>query len=132
MNFKKIYHTMAIASLSVSPLIILASCSSTSYVTLIPKITENKVVQIQEEIVNETAQAWIEARRTWTKEQWLVANNPLTGYISGGNVIAENILNIKVNIFEDKISFVIEVDKNSLNRFFDNKTEWIALIPQVA
>ncbi|MGL5732855.1 MAG: hypothetical protein ACRCXE_02190 [Metamycoplasmataceae bacterium] len=132
MNFKKLYLTMTIASLSVSPLIILASCSSTSYVTLIPKITETKVAQIQEEIANETAQSWIDERRTWTKDQWLVADYPLTGYISGGNVIAKNISNIKVNIFEDKISFVIELDKNSSNRFLDNKTEWTAFIPQVA
>ncbi|MGL5643391.1 MAG: hypothetical protein ACRCW3_01305 [Metamycoplasmataceae bacterium] len=132
MNLKKLYSTMIITSLAVSPLIILSSCSSTSYVILIPKITENKIAQMQEEIANDTAQVWIDERKAWTKDQWLVADYPLTGYISGGNVIAANILNIKVNIFEDQISFVIELDKNSLNRFLDNKTEWSVLIPQVA
>ncbi|MGL5617939.1 MAG: hypothetical protein ACRCWU_02735 [Metamycoplasmataceae bacterium] len=132
MNFKKLYLTMTIASLSVSPLVILSSCSSTSYVTLIPKIIETKVVQIQEEIANETAQSWIDERKNWTKDQWLVTDYPLSGYISGGNVIAKNISNIKVNIFEDKISFVIELDNNSSNRFLNNKTEWTALISQVA
>ncbi|MGL5308467.1 MAG: hypothetical protein ACRC9F_00240 [Metamycoplasmataceae bacterium] len=130
MNIKKFYLTMSFSSLLISPLIILSSCSSISYMTIIPKITVSKITQIQTEIANETVEKWIDDRKAWTIDQWLVANYPDTGYIGGGNVIAKNISNIKVNIYEDKISFVLEVDKNSLNRFLDDKTEWTALIPQ--
>lgn len=132
MNIKKISLAMTIASLSISPLAILASCSTVSYVTLIPKIVESKILQIQEEIAKDGSDKWMQDRTTWTKEEWLVSDNPVTGYISGGNVIPQNILEIKVSILGDKINFFISVDKTSLNRFLDNKTEWTAQVPQVA
>ncbi|MGL6125412.1 MAG: hypothetical protein ACRC1F_02955 [Metamycoplasmataceae bacterium] len=130
MNIKKIYLTMTIASITISPFVLLASCSSVTYVTLIPKISETKIIQIQDEIAKDGVTKWIQDRSVWSKEQWLLAHEPVTGYIGGGNVVAKNILEIKVSILDDKINFFISVDKNSKNRFLDNKTEWTAQVPQ--
>lgn len=141
MNIKKISFSMTTATLFLSPLLIITSCSSVSYEIMIPKILSGKEEQINTEVKTDGIDKWINDRSTWTKEQWLMVNYPQTGYISGGNVLAKNILNIKVfaTVETDTngskinvINFYIELDKNSLNRFIDNKTEWTATIKLAA
>jgi hypothetical protein len=101
-------------------------------VIIIPKILDAKIEQIKTEIAAETLTQWINTRQNWTKE-WLVVNNPETGYISGGNVASENIKNIKVSVnAEGNLNFFLEVDKNSLNRFLNDKTEINLVISIIA
>ena len=131
MNIKKLSLPIGIATLSISPLFLMASCSSTPFSIVIPKILEDKIVQIKSEIATETLDSWISTRQNWTTE-WLTINNPQFGYISGGNVNSENIKNIKVSVnAEGNLNFFIEVDKNSLNRFLNDKTE-INLVISIA
>ena len=131
MNIKKISLSLGMATLSIAPLYLIASCSSTPFSIVIPKILEDKITQIKSEIATESLDTWILTRQNWTTE-WLMINNPQVGYISGGNVTNETIKNIKVSVNADgNLNFFLEVDKNSLNRFLNDKTE-INLVISIA
>ena len=124
--------SIGIISISALPLLTFVSCSSISYTIIIPKILNEQIKTIQNEIKEQGIDQWIASKTH--KDQLLLNAQTGTGYISGGNVNSTNIKTITVSkpISGDQINFYMAVDKESVNRFLNNELEFSILVDVIA
>ena len=81
--------SIGIIGISTLPLLTFVSCSSISYTIIIPKILNEQIKRIQDEISAQGIDQWIASKTN--KDELLLING---GYISGGNVESANIKTI--------------------------------------
>ena len=120
--------SIGIIGISTLPLLTFVSCSSISYTIIIPKILNEQIKRIQDEISAQGIDQWIASKTN--KDELLLING---GYISGGNVESANIKTITVKtVSGNQINFYMEVEESSLNRFLNNKISFSILVDVAA